>query len=78
MALFGSDPCLDNLSTDLTATYKDSAGVARTLNYSAGDLAGGSVTGAYSATSVSVDVHFRNCDPNRSASCDVTLTASPK
>jgi hypothetical protein len=72
------EACFESLTTVLTASYKDSEGVTRTVNYEAGGTTGGTITGAYTATSVRAAVHFNNCDPNESASCDVTVTASPK
>jgi hypothetical protein len=73
-----SAACFD-IETSITATYKDSEGVLRTVDFSlfAGPT-GGNIDGAYTATSVRADFHYKDCDPNRNASCDVTVTASPK
>lgn len=76
--LSGAQACFEAIATDITATYKDSEGVTRTLHSGARSVTAGSVSGAYTATSVRADVHFFNCEPQQSASCDVTLTASPK
>jgi hypothetical protein len=71
--------CFENVFTALTVTYKDSEGVTRTLSYGTFDAGpSGTITGAYSATSVRSDVHFFNCDEGRSATCDITVVASPK
>jgi hypothetical protein len=62
--------CFDIAFTDVTVTYKDSEGVGRTLRFGTyDDVPSGSVTGAY---------NFTTCDERRSATCTVSLTASPK
>jgi hypothetical protein len=77
-SLTGDAECFDDFLTFVTATYNDSEGVTRTATFSASGATGGGVTGAYTATSVSANVNFRNCDSTQSTSCEVTMTASPK
>ena len=76
--LEGVPACFESFSSFVTATYKDSEGVTRTVTGSAFKTTSGSATGAYTATSVRADITFFNCDFSRSAACDVTLIASPK
>ncbi len=71
-------PCINDVSTDVTATYRDSEGVKRTVNYSHLGTTQGSITGAYSATTVSAHVFWSDCDASQSATCELTVTASPK
>jgi hypothetical protein len=71
--------CYGTAVTALTANYKDSEGVIRRSTYTTfDDTLIGTVTGAYTATSVRMDTFFLNCDESRSATCEVTVTASPK
>jgi hypothetical protein len=76
--LSGPIACFDAYQLTLTATYRDSEGVTRTLTSQAPNANFGSVTGADTATSVRVDGHFYTCDSSQSASCDIRLAASPK
>jgi hypothetical protein len=70
--------CFDDLGVVINATYKDREGVTRTLQYGSDNLTGGWVTGAYSATSVRAQVWWHHCDQLPTATCTVTVTASPK
>jgi len=70
--------CINDVSTQVTASYKDSEGVTRTVTYGHIGTTTGSITGAYTATTVSARVSFADCDASQSATCAVTVTASPK
>ena len=74
----GPTGCVDDFATGVTATYKDSEGVVQTVTSLGPGETGGSVTGAYPATSVSANVYFHNCDSVQSPSCSVTVAGSPK
>ena len=71
-------PCINDLSTEVTATYHDSEGVTRTVNYDHLGTTRGSITGAYTATTVRTRVTWFDCDASQSATCELTVTASPK
>src|SRR3954452_11916931 len=74
----GVAPCINDVATEVTATYRDSEGVTRTVTYSHLGTTQGSITGAYTATTVSTRVSWSDCDANQRATCDLTVTASPK
>jgi len=75
----GGDPaCRDDFELFTTVRYEDEGGTTRTAQFTSESLSFGSINGAYTGTSVTTLFRFVNCDPDPSAGCDVTLTASPK
>src|SRR4051794_2926737 len=74
----GVASCINDVGTEVTATYRDSEGVTRTVTYRHAGTTQGSITGAYTATTVSARVSWSDCDASQSATCDLTVTASPK
>jgi hypothetical protein len=62
----------------IIATYKDENGTTRSVRYTAPATSFGGVDGAYSPTTVTLEIDYTQCDPEQSATCTLTLTASPK
>ena len=62
----------------ITATYKDENGTTRMVRYTSPATSFGGVDGAYSPTSVTLEIDYAQCDPEQSSTCTLTVTASPK
>jgi hypothetical protein len=65
-------------SFKIIATYGDANGTTRSVRYTASEPTFGGVDGAYSPTSVTLEIDYTQCDPGANASCTLTVTASPK
>ncbi|MBV9950549.1 MAG: hypothetical protein JO291_01260, partial [Acidimicrobiia bacterium] len=62
----------------ITATYKDEGGTPRSVHYTSSTASFGGVDGAYSPTSVTLEIDYTACDPGVSDTCTLAVTASPK
>ncbi len=62
----------------IIATYKDEGGKSRSVRYTGSAPSFGGVDGAYSPTSVTLEIDFTACDPETNDACTLSLTASPK
>jgi hypothetical protein len=67
-----------HITVNLTLTYKDERGVAHEVNATADDDTSFTVDHAKSDVKTTVRVHYSDCNPNASATCDLTVTANPK
>ena len=76
--LSGAGPCLQDLRTTTTASYRDADGRAQTSVVTALETTAGRIGGAYGPTSVTTVVQYMSCDEAQSESCSLTLKASPK
>lgn len=77
VVLEGGGPCISNVGTTITISYKDKGGVRRTA--SSGQLNGGTlkVEGAYSSITTTAHAQYFSCSSS-SASCEATAVAHPK
>jgi hypothetical protein len=62
----------------ITATYKDEGGTPRSVRYTTGESSFGGVDGAFSPTSVTLEIDYTACDPGLNDTCTLSVTASPK
>jgi len=69
--------CYDDAYITLTVTYKDANGRTQTTESNAppGTL---KVGGAKSNVKVQMRTYYLDCDPDASATCEMTISASPK
>ena len=67
-----------NAFTTVTITYKDENNLTHTSRASGTDIVNLSVDHAKSNVRTTVTVHYLDCNPDASASCDLTVTANPK
>jgi hypothetical protein len=76
--LSGPGSCFEIVFITATASYKDQDGITRTARFVTSDTSSVTIQGAYTNTTVSVNYDWVNCDETQSATCEVTVTASPK
>jgi hypothetical protein len=72
----GGEDCAG--SYKVIATYKDENGRTRSVRYTATEPTFGGVDGAYTATSVTLEIDYTACHPEQNDTCTLTVTASPK
>ncbi len=73
-----SSDCFSSVLVTMTLKYKDKSGVQRTASFSTFGTGSSQVAGTYPAISTSVTANYLNCDPSRSATCEITAFANPK
>jgi hypothetical protein len=62
----------------ITATYKDEGGTPRSVRYTSSSASFGGVDGAFSPTSVTLEIDYTVCDPGLNETCTLAVTAAPK
>jgi hypothetical protein len=78
-APLGEARCIEsNVATSVTITYKDQNGLTHTSRARGDDIVSLSVDHAKSNVRTSATTSYNDCNPNASASCDLTVTANPK
>jgi hypothetical protein len=77
---FGGDhraDCLESVTWSVVVTYKDTGGNTQTSTYCCA-FSGATIGGAKSKVTVALTVEYLNCNPDLSATCTATYSASPK